>query len=818
MSSYPPPVNEPSGYANPELDVASNKRPRSENEDGGLIPTKKVKATPEEPALYSESVRKKLASTSRTGQACDRCKERKMKCDPDPIACQPCRQKNLRCYTTDRVSGQSRERGATDRVENEIHYLREQVAAYQQKYGSLKAETPYPSHAELTTPSQERQQRSSLGHTEQQMQSSSFANLPDPRYTGWPAPDAIEALRQGPVDGTVVNILDAGSLDIADFDCEIMHDYPINEFGHFNCSKNSVTNTMALRQRIDDARLPSKEQALSEVQTFLALMYQFFPVVHKQSFIDVTTRLYDDPASISISESVQVIIVLAILAQQTGVRNHSQAAEKFEQSNRYLHYALGYYQELYRDRSLASMQAMLLILLHFRNLPKPGYTWALCHNTIIRAIDMEYHRDPEKIQLPPEDQNPLAKELRKRIFHTVLTMCITTSCRVGRPVPLQFTHVDVPLPMAIKDSEISKESIVSPRSGQCDFWPFLQLCKLVPLLAELYNYVISVRRPEAEYLKIVDILKTKIDAWRADWDSSISAENPDNTFLTISTYLMDTWASEYLLNLYHPSVCTSKSPEVIDRNLDVCHKAARKLLGAFHILSARYKGVDFTWHSTVAYALGFGATLHIYRRRKSTLTIDQFEAMKNELNGWLSLMAYADLVLRTGNHLQRSFQPHVQKLEEDYRALIPNPPASAPPSRASFSHVNGSQARTPIKTEASPQSSSFSGIPAPQRPGIVWEHHQAPQSMSHPSHTPTFPYVNHTNHPSTTFVAYSPTVPQYPALPTSLAPLLNETPPNGYVAQHTPVTPSQQEIPMMFTPTHYTDHTPSFMWPAMYEG
>jgi hypothetical protein len=44
--------------------------------DGGP-PTKKFKGAAEVPANYSDAVRKKYQSASRTGQACDRCKVRR---------------------------------------------------------------------------------------------------------------------------------------------------------------------------------------------------------------------------------------------------------------------------------------------------------------------------------------------------------------------------------------------------------------------------------------------------------------------------------------------------------------------------------------------------------------------------------------------------------------------------------------------------------------------------------------------------------------------------------------------------------------------
>lgn len=333
------------------------------------------------------------------------------------------------------------------------------------------------------------------------------------------------------------------------------------------------------------------------------------------------------------------------MAHQIAVRNYSLAAEKFEDSHRWLHYGLSFYRDLIHDTSLASMQALLLIVLHFRNLPKPGFSWNFAHQILVRAIELNYHRDPERISLPPEQNNLLSKELRKRIFHSIIGVCATTSFRVGISVPQIQTISDITLPLAIKDSEISVNGIVPNLSGDSDFRPAIQLAKLLPLLKELYYNIITVRHPPTEYCKIVESLNAKVIAWRQEWDESIKSE-PGLINLTVAGLLFDGWMAEFQLNLHHPVCCTSTSTVIIEKNLDLCHKAARKLLQSFHTLSNKYKGVDFTWHSTAAYAMGFGITLHIYRRKKTQVTREHFETIMNELNGWMSLMAYADLVLR----------------------------------------------------------------------------------------------------------------------------------------------------------------------------
>lgn len=793
------------------------KRPSSPIADDSPSSKKHKPHQIESPALYSDAVRKKLAATSRTGQACDRCKERKMKCDTDKIACAPCRSKGLRCYTTDRVTGQARERGQTDRAEGELSYLRDQLHAYQSRYGPLGAGDPPPPR-----------QTSDIQN----------AQIPSARYVGWPAPDHIEPLCKGPINATKVDIMD-GVIDVADFDCDIMREPPRGQCV-FNASRTSIVSTVFGYQRIDDPKLPPKQEAVSLVESFLVVMSQYYPVVHRPTFRDLVNRFYDHPTTVTIPERVQVMIVLAIMNQQMATRNHATSVEMFEKSHRYLHYALGFYRDVYHDISLKSMQALSLVVLYFRNLPKPGVSWSFSHQVLVRTIELQYHRDPDKVQLPPEEQSLLAKEIRKRVFHAVLGVCVNTGCRVGLPAPWQFQHIDVPLPLQITDEEISNDGLFSQRSGQCDFHPAIHLSKLIPLFTELYNNILAVRRPASDYLRTVEALNTKIVAWRQDWDDSMKAEQPMHINLHVATLLIEQWTAEYQLTLHHPACCTSTDPQVIDRHLDICHKAAKRLLSAFHTSSTKYKGVDFTWHSTAPYAMGFGITLHCYRKRLAQVSKEQFEAMCNELKGWMSLIAYADVVLKTGNLLQHYFKPLAQSLEDDYRRLLDG---TGTPSMATFSAVNGSGHRLSqgqLKSETPTQSTSvLSQLNGHTISSPAGAHHFGAPPPTPPFSTTQTPNnvppqwgTSGTNSQygsisamAQSFAPYShpgTSDPQY-QIPVSLAPLLNN--PGGFYATYagpsqatTQTSGSQPLIDyslMAFSPTHYHDHTGPVSWPLI---
>ncbi|RMD42964.1 hypothetical protein DV735_g2145, partial [Chaetothyriales sp. CBS 134920] len=627
--------------------AAAIKRPYATDDDSQVHVAKRLKAggggpNTESPAVYSEQVKKKLAAASRTGQACDRCKERKMKCDADPVACQPCRSKNLRCFTTDRVTGQARERGQSDRTENELAYLQSQLHLYQQKYGPLMA---VPEPALLS------------------------------RYIGWPFPLEADQFRQGPVHGTRVNIFDA-VIDVADFESDPMRDPRPDEPDLLNASRSSIFRSIFHFRPVPPPEFPSLQEALQSVDIFLLVLSQYAPVLHRPSIKAVVMRYYEQPDSISRPELMQFTLLQAILSQQSATRNAARWEDDYRKAHHYFHFALSLYRQVYTDSSLEAMQALSLLCLYLRVLPQPGESWSFSQKVLLRLLELQYHRNPNKIALPANENNPLAKEMRIRVFHSILTICVLTGCRAGLAPPLQFQFIDVPLPSPLKDEEISPAGIVPNPSGLCDFRPCLQLSKLLPLTLELQNNITTVRRPPAEYVKVVEALNTKILAWRQDWDISIKNE-PRTPPIEAATFLMDHCAAEFQITLHHPVCCTSTAPEVLDRNLDICHAAAKKLLQSFHYLNREFKSVDFTCHSLVAYAMGFGIALHVYRKKLARVSKEKFENICNELSGWVSVMAYFDLVLRTGYLLQGIFRTRVQQLEEDYRKLLLDTPTTA---------------------------------------------------------------------------------------------------------------------------------------------
>ena len=195
-----------------------------------------------------------------------------MRCDANAAGCLACQQKNLRCVTTDRITGRATERGQADRLENEIMTLRRQLAAYVNKYGHLD-EAEY---QDLPAGS---------GSGTQHSRAFDQANNCLPSTRGKDGPE------QGPINGTMVDVLD-GEVDVAAFECLVMAEFSYGSGPLFNHSTRSYIQTVTSTQKPEKPALPPKEDALRDINTFLRIVNTYVPILHGPSTMELVSQIF----------------------------------------------------------------------------------------------------------------------------------------------------------------------------------------------------------------------------------------------------------------------------------------------------------------------------------------------------------------------------------------------------------------------------------------------------------------------------------------------------------------------------------------------
>lgn len=681
-----------------------------------------------------------------------------MRCDPNPLGCGPCKQKNLPCVTTDRISGRPSERGHVERLESEIHALRQELGAYASRYGHLDSIDLRSAHGLPLEPSPA--YTASNGYSSDTSPTQHLRKLSDFITSTYPSNGGVAGPHAGPIRGTKVSVC-GQEIDVADFDCPEM-DEPKQPFAdgapRFNNSRLSFLNTVLGSATPPPPKLPEKETALTYAKYYNVVVGPYAPVLHCPSLLRLVENMYKEDFRPTAPEKVMFFVVMAIITHQMAVRNPSMAKVEFEKSNQYFHYSLSHFSDLMKDPSLLSMQALAMLLVHARNLPKPGYSWALSKIALTRAVEMNMHRSVTKLDLKASQQfNPLEVEIRKRVFWVILKKVVTSGVKLCRPMPMDMSDLDIEFPEALLDSEISEHGIVEHRSGRCNFWTGLHVIRQIPLWIDLYNNIIKRRKPAAEYIHDMQNLEARLVEWKKQCDEDYAKEAVDG-HLQVATYFAETWYAEFRLSLHHPLLCTSTSPEVMERNLDLCHEAALNLLRVVQALFEKFKGADFTWHTTVMYVLAAGLSIDYYSQRKSQVTPELFRTMDQELRQWLHMMKIAGAVLGSGDQLIKFFRPLVDKCLKESQSILIASTALRDGTQPDTSYQGLSAHSTPNGTPYTQQISRGSPADSAYKPSDVHRfsngysgeptgHHESPK-LPPPTYTPTYDHPKYLPRPT----------------------------------------------------------------------
>ncbi|KAJ5389947.1 uncharacterized protein N7496_001015 [Penicillium cataractarum] len=138
----------PSGVFEPERDEIKH-TPATESTNGDVGEQKprekkrrRSRNSPEPD--YSQIILELNKKRKRTGQACDRCRVRRYRCDPSRNGCVNCRVAGRMCEVTDCVTGETYVRGAAGRMAAEVDRLKARIAELERENDDLQRNTkPY---------------------------------------------------------------------------------------------------------------------------------------------------------------------------------------------------------------------------------------------------------------------------------------------------------------------------------------------------------------------------------------------------------------------------------------------------------------------------------------------------------------------------------------------------------------------------------------------------------------------------------------------------------------------------------------------------
>jgi hypothetical protein len=346
--------------------------------------------------------------------------------------------------------------------------------------------------------------------------------------------------------------------------------------------------------------------------------------------------------------------MFAIMYYQLAVRASNSAqhqAEMNQSSNFHYHYALGFFGQLLASHTLADAQALTMLCLHIRNLPKPGPCWMITSMTLDLAVELGLHRSARR-WAPTARRSKLEIEIRKRVFWSLLVIHVVVAGNLGRPMALRSDDWDVEMPEAIDDQLLSESGLDTSRPGKCNFLVGLEALKVAPLYMDLYNNIYAVKRSPRTYVDTVLRLEKRIRDWSDNWPVELKDEsNAENELGRVHAEYMAIWPLHIRLLLRHPSLSMVASPEFNSENLTICMNVSRKML--YHVRQLqKYNSLDGTWQNGALYVLAIATTLFGHWERKDSVTPGDLTALKEDMDSWLSIVS--DMSTLLGMHLRSS--------------------------------------------------------------------------------------------------------------------------------------------------------------------
>ncbi|KAH7121124.1 hypothetical protein B0J11DRAFT_57616 [Dendryphion nanum] len=626
---------------------------------------------------FSGSVKKKLATSTRTGQACDRCKVRKIRCDGRPEGCSPCAQNRTPCKTTDRITGKATTRGHAEVLEGENAFLRAQIVELQNQVREMGQEPrALPSFNPYTSPT------SSWPAVNMAGDAQGWAD-PSMRHTSSPPPPAgyvpangmdatdyrpLPQFKTGSLGDNYLGVSSADSLlshikgtslsvfgtevDITDFVQNEDYDNSVMSYNHF------LKVALNEDRDIEHVPFPAYQSLVDYATWYLRSLNPYTMLLHRPTFMELIWRIGNEPHfEPSPAETVSVHMMLAIIKYQISVRNGQSSL--MEESHQHYRFSLSFFKDLHYGHSYKDVCAMTLICLHMRNFPKPGAAWIMVSTTFLLAIELGLHRSTKAWADSSTKMDTIEIETRKRVFWTLHALATNLSGKLGRPMPINISDIDVEFPEPIEDCLSGDVDTLSP-FHRCSFQVGIQTAKYTVWSSELYRTVYAVRQSPQGYEEAVRRLEKGIHQWKLEIPSELSEPTRAAQEDYIFALYLEHWDQEYQLLLHHPALCRSTDPDFVNSNLDKCLAAAQKMLHNCNEMR-KIRSLDIPWINAVVYIAAIFTSLFIHFQRKDQMTSGDMTKLKSDMAEWIDVMGECGTLLGSDEKLKNAVQKIVEQ-------------------------------------------------------------------------------------------------------------------------------------------------------------
>ncbi|KAI0457161.1 hypothetical protein F5B21DRAFT_99007 [Xylaria acuta] len=420
--------------------------------------------------------------------------------------------------------------------------------------------------------------------------------------------------------------------------------------------KQDRENKAAEPDPVLEALLPSQEETDSLVAVYLDQFEQLHRIVHIPTFRkEYESFWYPNhtrPASFTVLV-LSMISVSCCLGMQTsskfiGVKSSAHAmAEKWVKAcDKWAS------QQSHKHRGLVHCQIQCLLYLAKKvNILKKKRFWITSGGLVRDAITIGLHQDPDTIS---SDMSPYNKEMRRRIWSTIVEFDLQASFDLGVPTLLSQVHFDVAPPRNIDDDSFDRDSTempISKRRSEYTFSSYAHFSRQsIPARLELYKILTGppIDLDWEQVLQYTDMVTNELDALPA-WDLESDKSSGVSHKPCLAYTLLHIQLRQFLMPLHQPFLKLRKSHSKYQMSEFIYYTAARDLvLMHDRLFQKGIRTLYFLREDSISAAMNLcnvsllqpkGSTSLINSNNKETLElIEKCIALKE------------DRVLRCGNH------------------------------------------------------------------------------------------------------------------------------------------------------------------------
>lgn len=296
-------------------------------------------------------------------------------------------------------------------------------------------------------------------------------------------------------------------------------------------------------------------------------------------------------------------------------------------------YSLSLFPDLIKGQTLKDIQALTLIAIQVRTFPKPGAAWYCAQLALSLAVEMGLHRSAESLSaIDPRPMGPHEIEMRKRVFWTLYGMVGGLSGRLGRPMPVRLSDIDIEFPNAVPDNLPEETNLSEYR--KCSFHVGNGIVEILAICTELYStmYSASSSLPQ-DYEANIAKFEADLRMWRLRLHPALVDYTRTEGEVQVCALYLELYSLEFQFLLRHPLIFPPNQPEAYKQNLGHTLEITPKTLTILNKLTEA-RCLDVPWYNVNLFLAMIFTTLFAEDQRRDELTAEDFQRLKSDMGRW----------------------------------------------------------------------------------------------------------------------------------------------------------------------------------------